>query len=372
MIINPSATVSAASSGFKIWYALVLPALLPFFIIAELLVSLRFVNFLGVLLEPVMRPLFRLPGCSALVVTMGFTSGFPMGAILTKKLYDEKLLTGDEAERLVSFTNNSSPLFIIGAVGVGMFASPALGYILAAAHYLSNFLIGILWRFKAIETLRSKEKPPHILKAAWNTMQKDNNLKESGFGKLLGDAIKNSLNNILAIAGFIIIFSVFTRMLALWGFMDILSYIIAKVFAFLKLPYPVAYGMATGIFEMTIGSQAIIAAPGATIYKLLAVSSIMAFSGFSIIAQVMGIIAGTPVRFSFYLLSRLLQIFLSGVISVTAYYIFMIRSPEVASFSVPYQKVLYSFDAWSFSLYCLLLCLGIIGFMIILRLGREI
>lgn len=371
MIINPSATVSAASGGFKIWYTVVVPALLPFFIVAELLVSLGFVSFLGVLLEPVMRPLFKLPGCSALVITMGFTSGFPMGAVLTKRLYDEKLLTGEEAERLVSFTNNSSPLFIIGAVGVGMFGSPVLGYILAFSHYLSNLLLGILWRFKAVEVLRGKENPTHLLQASWESMQKNSGLNQNGFGKLMGDAIKNSLNNILAIAGFIVIFSVFTRMFAVWGLMDLLASGLQSLFVFLDLPFPVAYGMATGIFEISIGSQATIAASGETVYKLLAVSSILAFSGLSIIAQVMGIVSGTPVRLSFYLLARLLQILFSGVISLAAYYALMAKSPGVPSFTAPYSQVLYSFDAWSFSLYCLLFCLLIIGFMIILRVAQE-
>src|SRR5690606_662226 len=123
------------------------------FIVAELLIKIRFVNFLGILLEPVMRPLFRLPGCSSLVVVMGFTSGFPIGAVLTKKLYDQEMLTLDEAERLLSFTNNASPLFILGAVGIGMFANPAVGYLLAIAHYSSNLLVGLCWRFRGKPSL---------------------------------------------------------------------------------------------------------------------------------------------------------------------------------------------------------------------------
>jgi hypothetical protein len=38
--------------GCKLWFTILLPALLPFFIVAELMVSLGFVNFLGVILEP--------------------------------------------------------------------------------------------------------------------------------------------------------------------------------------------------------------------------------------------------------------------------------------------------------------------------------
>ena len=116
MIINPQETVNAASTGIKLWYMIVLPALLPFFIMSELLANLGVIHLLGVMLEPIMRPLFKLPGSSSLVIAMGFTSGFPIGAVLTKKLYDQKLLTANEAERLVSFTNNSSPLLRKGMV----------------------------------------------------------------------------------------------------------------------------------------------------------------------------------------------------------------------------------------------------------------
>ncbi|MGQ0438264.1 nucleoside recognition domain-containing protein, partial [Bacillus sp. B-TM1] len=35
------------------------PSLLPFFIIAELLISIGVVKFIGVILEPLMRPLLR-------------------------------------------------------------------------------------------------------------------------------------------------------------------------------------------------------------------------------------------------------------------------------------------------------------------------
>ena len=86
MIIHPEATVEAAAEGLKLWSMVVVPALLPFFIAAELMFSLGLVYILGLFLEPIMQPLFRLPGCSSLVVAMGFTSGFPVGALLSLRL----------------------------------------------------------------------------------------------------------------------------------------------------------------------------------------------------------------------------------------------------------------------------------------------
>ena len=146
MIINPELTVNASLDGLNLWFNVVFPALFPFFVAAELLVQLGFVHFLGVLLEPIMRPLFRLPGSASFVVAMGFTSGFPIGAVLTKNLYEKRMLDGNEAERLVAFTNNSSPLFMLGAVAVGMFKLPVIaGYVIAVSHYLANLSVGLLW-----------------------------------------------------------------------------------------------------------------------------------------------------------------------------------------------------------------------------------
>ncbi|MDD4802060.1 MAG: hypothetical protein PHF24_03840 [Syntrophomonas sp.] len=363
MLINPRETVIAASLGFQLWYATVLPALFPFFIVAELLVALGFINVLGIWLEPIMRPIFRLPGCSSLVVVMGFTSGFPVGAILTRKLYDKQMLTAGEAERLVSFTNNSSPLFIVGAIGVGMFASPMAGYLLAAAHYLSNLLLGLLMGFctpknPSVSSISCKFAPGKQKNAPDNI---------DSMGKILGDSIKNSLHNIMAVGGFIVIFSVLTRMLSYWGFIDMMAAGLVRVFSFLHLSYPLAYGLSMGFFEITMGAKTAISAnDSSSLATLMVVSSILAFSGLSIIAQIMSIVSGTPIRLSFYLMARTMQIMLSLAITCLTYKLFLASSISAIGLKhPPVYKILYSFNAWTFSLYSMLV--GAI--LIIIMLG---
>lgn len=361
MIINPSETVNAAANGFKLWYQILVPSLIPFFIVAELMVNVGLVRFIGVILEPIMRPLFRLPGCSSLVVVMGFTSGFPVGAILSKRLYDENMLTANETERLVSFTNNSSPLFIIGAIGIGMFGSPAFGYLLAASHYLANLIVGLLWRFKASPVIMPLEKKTSIKSAFQELLA----TKTGGIGKLLGDAIKNSLNNILAIAGFIIFFSVLTRMLTVWGIMDYFALLITNFIPYINISYPVAYGLGMGIFEITLGANTISITNGEMIIKLLTVSLLLGFSGFSIIAQVMSVVATIPVRLSFYLKSRLMQLSMSVIFTYFGYRLFLYQNQTIPSIST-YYKILYGFDAWGFSIICLLIGLCIITLLMII------
>src|SRR5690606_36322375 len=134
----------ASIRGLNIWWEIVFPSLLPFFIISELLIGFGVVKFIGVLLEPLMRPLFRVPGVGGFVWAMSMASGSPSGAKLTARLRKEGQLTKTEAERLASFTNSSNPLFIFGAVAVGFFHNPHLGIILALAHYLGIISVGLI------------------------------------------------------------------------------------------------------------------------------------------------------------------------------------------------------------------------------------
>ena len=62
MILLPEPSFKAAERGLTVWWEIVLPALLPFFIAAELLMGMGIVHFMGVFMEPLMRPLFNVPG----------------------------------------------------------------------------------------------------------------------------------------------------------------------------------------------------------------------------------------------------------------------------------------------------------------------
>lgn len=350
MMAQPSAAVNSAAAGIRLWAMVIIPALLPFFIVSELLVNMGLVRFLGVLLEPVMQPIFRLPGCSSLVVAMGFTSGFPIGAILTRRLYEQGLLNADEAQRLVSFTNNSSPLFILGAVGMGMFGSAKLGWLLAISHYAANLAVGVLCRWKALDTVSSVAYSRGLWKAAG--VELSSCLDKEGFAKRLAEAISKSTANILAIGGYIMIFSVITTMLSEWGFLELLAELITAFFSFIGLSYQVAYGIGMGLFEITLGANTIAQASDADLlHQLAAVSLIVSLSGLCIITQVMGVMVGTPVRLGFYLKARLLQAFIAVSITLGGYHWVAASAPVSHTFLLP--SPFYAVHAWRWSIYCL-------------------
>ena len=84
-------------------------------------------SFLGKFLNKCMRPLFNVPGEGAFAFLMGIISGYPVGAKIVTNFRNEGICTKYEAERLLCFTNNSGPLFILGSVGISMFADTTTG-----------------------------------------------------------------------------------------------------------------------------------------------------------------------------------------------------------------------------------------------------
>ena len=47
---------------------------------------------------------------------MGLISGYPIGAKIATNFRKNNICSKEECERLLSFTNNSGPLFIVGTV----------------------------------------------------------------------------------------------------------------------------------------------------------------------------------------------------------------------------------------------------------------
>jgi len=83
-----------------------------------------------------MRPLFNVPGEGAYALLMGTISGYPVGAKVVTDLKQQGVCNDIECERLISFTNNSGPLFIIGLVRRAVFSTT---HPLAFCYYLHTY-----------------------------------------------------------------------------------------------------------------------------------------------------------------------------------------------------------------------------------------
>lgn len=137
---------AAAAEALILCGGSVIPALFPFLAVSGMLVSLGFGEWLSPYFSGLMAPLFRLPGQAGSALLLGLVGGYPIGAQTAAGLYREGLLTAEEAERLLTFCNNSNPVFLISVLGVGVFGSVRAGVWLWLIHVFSALLTGLLFR----------------------------------------------------------------------------------------------------------------------------------------------------------------------------------------------------------------------------------
>lgn len=123
----------------------VVPALLPFFVVSNLLLRLGLDRWLAPFLTPLMA-LYHLPGTAGSALLLGALGGYPVGARTAAQLYEQGQLTRSEAEGLLTFCNNSNPVFLVSLLGSGLFGSFRLGVLLWLIHLLSALLAGLLLR----------------------------------------------------------------------------------------------------------------------------------------------------------------------------------------------------------------------------------
>lgn len=317
MVMFPSEVFQASKTGVAAWWNIVFPALLPFFISSELLMGYGVVRFMGILLEPVMRPLFNLPGAASFVMAVGYTSGFPISASLSASLRKEKLCTRHEAERIMAFSNNASPLFMLVAVGVGMFGNPRLGVIIAASHYAANLIIGVMLKFYKAndqEYIPGICQTGSLLKKALFEMKKAYRANPRPFGKMLGDAISSSMNKLLVIGGFVIIFSVVISVSEIIGITNLITQLIAVFAIPLGFTESTIKSLSCGFFEITLGTKAASMAAAPLTQKLTAASIILGWSGVSVLAQVAAMINDTDLKMGLFVLCRLVHSILGGLL----------------------------------------------------------
>ena len=278
----PQEAFNASVAGLEIWWHIVFPALLPFFVFSQILIGLGVVHAMGVFLEPVMRPVFNIPGAGSFVMAMGLASGFPIGAVLTAELRTRGLCNRFEAERLLSFTKPRPTLFMFGAVAVGMFGYPAAGLVIAVAHYLSRLTVGLLMRFYKRRAAVSPEAGPRcgrILARALAAMVSAREKDGRPLGRLMGDAITKSIDTLLLIGGFIIILSVVIRILDLIGTVVIFGGLGLLELTDCAAPAP---ALVSGFFEIDLMPVYVALTAVAMDEKIIAAGMIIAWSGLSV------------------------------------------------------------------------------------------
>lgn len=281
--------------SFSIWKNNLFPSLFPFFVLSEILVNFGFIELVGELFKPIMNKVFKLSGSSAFIFIMSLISGFPSNAKYTKNLYDNGLINELEATKILTFTHFSNPLFILGTISIMFLNNKKAGLIVLLSHYLANIIIGIIIRNKIYITDQNEK---FSIKNAVLKMHNKRIQNNQPLGTIISNSLINSINSLLLILGVVTMFLIITTILDKHFHLNI----------YLKT-------ILCSIMEMTQGLKHISLLNVSLNFKTIMMTMIISFGGLSVHTQVLSFISDTKIKYTPFLLARIIHAVLSGILA---------------------------------------------------------
>jgi len=294
-ILSESETImNAVIYSFNIWTNNLFPSLFPFFVLSEILINYGFVELTSELFKPFFKKVFKMNGNAAFVFIMSMLSGFPSNAKYARQLYLDGKLTDKEATKILMFSHFSNPLFILGTISVTFLNNKKLGLIVLFSHYISNILIGIIFRnYNPSNNINDRFSFKNSILMMHN--KRINNNKR--FGTIITNALTNSINTLLLILGVVTTFLIITTIIDNNFHPNLLT----KTFI-------------SGSLEMTQGLKHVSLLNTSSYFKTLLITSILSFGGLSVHTQILSIISDTKIKYKPFLLARLIHVVLSFII----------------------------------------------------------
>ncbi len=304
IITNPSCSLKATQYALSLWYTQVLPTLFPFILISNILISFDALHYLTFFIKPIFKHLLHLSanGCFALII--GLFCGYPMGAKIVSDLYFNKKIEKNEACYLLTFINNASPAFIISFVINNFFPRKmSIAFII----YTTTFIIAyithfFLFRKNAITTQPTDRNSfEKTLSSESSTVSaKDNtSILPSSTSRIIDMAISNTFETVLKLAGYIILFTLFSSIVSQFHFLP--SIIRELVILYL---------------EITSGITHINAIPLDYNYKFALTVSATAFGGLSCLMQSISFIKEANLPLKYLIIGKIISGLLCFIISL--------------------------------------------------------
>lgn len=275
VVLSPDVALQASLSGITIWWNLVFPGLLPFFILYELVLAFGLLHGINAMLAPFVTRLLQLPRAAGIPLLMSMSCGFPTGVEPTIKLLEDGQLTKAQAQRLLAYIHLPNPIFIIVIIGAGVFQLPFYGYIILASVWLAALLLMLAHTRLSSRHDKTALKPSssHMESYFASAMQFGRELDGRTFGQVLGDSVYGSVQKLFIVGGFII-------------FASVLAAFIHPVFNAVMPQLPFLEQM---LLEQHVGSFAIAewaSQQTNTVVALALIAACLGFTGISGILQV--------------------------------------------------------------------------------------
>lgn len=292
----PASSYQGAKKGLLLWFNTLLPTLLPFMILSNLIVYMRITAPLSRILYPVFHRIFRVSKNGCYPVLIGFLSGIPVGAKTTADMIERGELTASEGQYLLGLCNNASPMFIMSYISLTQLNRPDIRLILLLILYSSALVSALLW--KALTS--SKRKVSGLSLSPENLAQEDTNRFDF---KKVDKSIMDAFDIITRVGGYVILFSISAQIFSDTGSHN-------GLFKLLIL----------GFLEITTGINKISTSALSMDMKIALITMITAFGGLSGMAQTNSVISNTRLSIHTYMFQKLLHMFIALIMAAVYVY----------------------------------------------------
>lgn len=281
MLCFPKETLSGATNGLLLWFQIVLPTLLPFFVLTNFMIQTNSVYYISHLFGSLLRKLLCVSPAGSFAALSGLLCGCPVGAKVTADLVRTKQISLQEGKYLLSFCNNTSPAFITSFVVLQNFKEESLVFPTLIILYISPVLCSFIFR-----------RFYHISRSDMVISSVQNAPTNFRF-EIFDNCIMNAFENITKIGGYIIIFSI------LFSFGESL---------------PIQYVLPS--LEITNGVPYIIKSFPSFDFSYVFVLALTSFGGLCSIAQTSSMLSGTKLSIFSYTIEKLITTLVTSLFAL--------------------------------------------------------
>ncbi len=306
LLIFPKASIKGAENGILLWFNVIVPTLLPFIIVSNLIINLKLTTLIAKMFYPVLHRIFAVTRNGCYVIIIGLLTGFPVGAKACSDLVHYKMLSKQEGQYLLTFCNNASPMFIISYISILTLKLSLDRYKFLGIIYVSAMLTALLYRIIHHIQNNSFTSSEEISVAGRNTLKtldlsrknvSSESPKRITFA-IVDCAIMDGFDVITKVGGYIVLFSILSNV--------ILSSIkMTSLFSLLSV----------GVLEITNGINVIGASSIPLATKIALILPITAFGGISSIAQTKSVIDQSGLSIRNYILYKIFNAMITLLIT---------------------------------------------------------
>lgn len=259
-------------NGLSLSAQSVIPSLFIFTAMSLFIIKSGAGQILGRLICPVTQPLLGLNADQSSVFLISMVAGYPVGAKLLNSLYLDGKISRGKALKMLNFSINAGPAFIIVTVGEGFLKTRGDGYRLLICHLLATLILAVAVRFlpDRLFSNDAKSKKQTLLKS-----------QGSALSDIFVLSVLEAGKTMLNVTIFVVFFAGLTGGFSAFGFANT--------------------GRLTSLFEVTAGLSNI------TRSQLPFAAFLLGFGGISVIFQVISSAESLRPQITILLLSRLLH-----------------------------------------------------------------